>query len=339
MSAQPFTVITGPEVDKQISAGRESCLEVVRRAYIAHHEGHDVVPHSSFLLFPHKPAERIIALPAYVGGETDVAGIKWIASFPANTGHGLARASAVLLLNDMATGFPFACLEASLISAARTAASAVLAAETIVGKRAAKRVGFIGTGFIADQVRLFLQDLDWAIEGYRLFDLDRASAERFAGRLADRGSLDVAVTERPEEVFLDCDVVVLATVAGTPHLFEPGLLAHNPVVLHLSLRDLSPEMVLAAQNYTDDVDHAVRERTSLHLTATREGNDAFIDGTLGDLLSGERAVAADRPVIFSPFGLGALDIALGAWVYQETVRNGVGTTIDGFFPGSQPRTD
>lgn len=65
------------------------------------------------------------------------------------------------------------------------------------------------------------------------------------------------------------------------------------MVLHLSLRDLAPEMILAAQNFTDDVDHAVRERTSLHLTEQRTGNRDFVDGTLADLLRGRLVSTTD----------------------------------------------
>ncbi|SEG14591.1 ornithine cyclodeaminase [Nonomuraea solani] len=324
--------LTGADVLKHVDGGRPECLDVVRRAYLTHERGDSSNPHSAFLRFPHLPKSRIISLPAYLGGEFDVAGIKWIASFPDNPAtHGIPRASAVLVLNDMDTGYPFVCMESSIVSATRTAASALLGAEALSGGRVAQRIGVIGTGLIAGHVWKFLRDLDWKVGGFRLFDRERSHAERFGRTLTEQGAQDVVVTDDVRDAFADCDLVVLTTVAGEPHLHDPGLLAHAPVVLHLSLRDLAPEMVLAAQNITDDVDHAVRENTSLHLAERRTGDRSFIDGTIAGVLNGDVAVDRSRPVIFAPFGLGVLDLAIGKWVHDRAVAQGDGDDNPDFF--------
>ena len=90
--------------------------------------GASVNPQSVFLRFPDRPNARIIGLPSHLSAPWEVSGIKWIASYPDNIRAGLPRASAVLIINSHEHGYPLACLEASIISAARTAASAVLAA-------------------------------------------------------------------------------------------------------------------------------------------------------------------------------------------------------------------
>ncbi|MFB9799774.1 hypothetical protein [Streptomonospora salina] len=111
-------------------------------------------PDSYFLRFPNKPDSRIIALPAYLGGNTDVAGTKWISIFPENIDESIPRASAALLMNDYRTGYPFACMEAAQISAARTAASAVLAAEVLLGSRRG-RLAVVGAGIISRNILEF----------------------------------------------------------------------------------------------------------------------------------------------------------------------------------------
>ena len=129
--------------------GRERQItELVEETYRLHGAGDSVNPPSYFLRFPDRPSDRIIALPASIGGKVRVDGLKWISSFPENVAAGIPRASAVLILNDHDTGYPFACLESSIISATRTAASAALAADWLTrgrhqGSRPA-RVGFFG---------------------------------------------------------------------------------------------------------------------------------------------------------------------------------------------------
>jgi N-[(2S)-2-amino-2-carboxyethyl]-L-glutamate dehydrogenase len=149
----------------------------------------------------------------------------------------------------------------------------------------------------------------------------------------ERSGADGSVTVRAaaEELIRSSDVVVFATVAGEPHVTDPGWFSHNPLVLHVSLRDLSPEVVLAATNVVDDVDHCLKANTSLHLTEQRVGNRDFVAGTLYDVLSGELEIPGDRTVIFSPFGLGALDLALGRHVYDTLRATGDLAVVEGFF--------
>ncbi len=222
-------------------------------------------------------------------------------------------------------------MEASIVSAARTAASAVLAAELLAGGRRAARIGVIGTGLIAGHVWRFLRDLGWQTDGFTVFDLRREHAERFAAALAADGVGRTSVAQTAAEVLSTTDLAVITTVAGEPHIDDPGLLAHGPVVLHLSLRDLAPSMILAAQNFTDDIAHAVRERTSLHLTEQLVGHRRFIDGTLADLLRGTAARTPGRAAVFSPFGLGVLDLAVGKWVWEGAAAAGAGRTLPDFY--------
>src|ERR1700752_1647861 len=121
-SVPSFAVVSGGQVQHALQGPEKQIVELVESTYRLHCAGDSVNPPSYFLRFPDRPTARIIALPASVGGSVHVDGLQWVSSFPDKLGAGLPRASAVLILNDPVTGYPFACMKSSIISATRTAA-------------------------------------------------------------------------------------------------------------------------------------------------------------------------------------------------------------------------
>jgi ornithine cyclodeaminase len=328
-----FAVVPGAQVQRTLRGREEQVVELVEATYLVHASGDTVNPPSYFLRFPDRPSARIIALPASLGGDVRVHGVKWISSFPDNVAAGIPRASAVLVLNDHQTGYPFACLEASVVSATRTAASAALAADWLTRDRGRPvRVGFVGVGLIARYVHTYLTGTGWSFEEVAVHDLSAASAAGFCGYLERTGAAgQVTVHDSPEAVVRASDLLVFATVAGEPYVSDVSAFAHCPVVLHVSLRDIAPEVLLASTNLVDDVEHCLKADTSPHLVEQLTGNRDFLLGTLADVMTGRVTVPDDRPVIFSPFGLGVLDLAVGRFVHDEVARAGDLHTVDDFF--------
>jgi len=333
LPAPTFATISGAQVHRILAGREKEVVDVVAAAYRAHGEGATVNPPSYFLRFPDRPDARIIALPASVGGPVGLDGLKWISSTPANVRHGMPRASGVLILNDQETGYPIACLEASIISAARTAASAALAADHLTRNRPRpRRLGIIGTGLIARYVHSYLVGTGWTFDEIALCDLSAEHAEGFRDYLGRRGpTATVTVHERAESVLAASDMTMFATVAAAPHIMDPACLNHHPLLLHVSLRDLAPDIILGAANVVDDIDHCLRAQTSPHLAEQLVGHRDFVSGTLYDVMSGRVTVPADRTVVFSPFGLGVLDIAAGGFVYRALDAAGELSPIDEFF--------
>lgn len=333
-----FAVISGAQVQQALHGREREIVDLVEATYRLHGAGRTVNPPSYFLRFPDRPTSRIIALPASVGAPVAVDGLKWISSFPENVAAGVPRASAVLILNDPATGYPFACLESSIISATRTAASAALAADRLSRNRPRPtRVGFFGAGLIARYIHTFLAGTGWSFEAVGVYDVSADSAAGFCGYLKQAGAEGdgscgtVTVHDGPEELIRSSDLVVFATVAGEPHVADPSWFAHRPLVLHVSLRDLDPRILLDSANFVDDVEHCLKAGTSPHLTEQLTGGRDFLDGTLDDVLTGRVEPPADRTVIFSPFGLGVLDLAVGKFVHDEVARSGRLRVVDDFF--------
>lgn len=209
---------------------------MVEATYRLHGAGDSVNPPSYFLHFPDRPSARIIALPASIGGPVRVDGLKWISSFPENVAAGIPRASAVLILNDHDTGYPFACLESSIISATRTAASAALAADWLSRSRALpSRIGFVGVGLIARYIHMFLAGTGWSFDEIGVHDLSAESAAGFRGYLEQSGTAGrISVHNSAEKLIRSSDLVVFATVAAEPHVGDVSWFHHHPLVLHVS---------------------------------------------------------------------------------------------------------
>ena len=333
-SAPTFHVVSGSAVRRIIDDHRWQIFRTVETAYYLHASGNSLNPDSYFLRYPDKPSARIIALPVHVGGAVQKSGIKWISSFPENRASNLARASAVLILNDATTGYPLACIEASLISATRTAASAALAAEHISPNPFKGILGVIGTGVIARTTVQWLLFRNWKFRKISLYDVDRKEAEHFSKWLRDEHKLQADIQDRLEGAISESSLILFTTTTLEPYLADEKLFEHCPSVLHLSLRDICVNVILASQNIVDDVDHCLKAKTSLHLTEIAMGNRDFVSGSLVDVLEKKFKLDHDRPRIFSPFGLGVLDLAVGNFVLEAAKSSGAAIALPDFFSNS-----
>ncbi|MFD7644010.1 2,3-diaminopropionate biosynthesis protein SbnB [Kitasatospora sp. NPDC059795] len=314
-------------------------IDLVRNAYVLHSQGKSDLPFSTFLRPLHRSESRIIALPAYLGGPAPVMGLKWISSFPENVKRGMQRASSLCILNDLESGYPLALMEGSQISAVRTAAGAALASGLLNAGREVRTVGLVGCGTINNQVVHFLAQVHEGLETVLLQDAFPERAKVFAAELA---------AEYPDVEFkavtlgqaLTADTVSIATTDSSYwlDLADYPSRPDGQVILHLSLRDLSVASVLGAVNVTDDADHAIREQTSLHKAEQQAGHRRFVTAEIGALLDGTAELPAARTVVFAPFGLGVLDLAVAEAVLNLAEKRGLGTEVDGFDPGSHKVT-
>jgi len=300
MNNRFFSILGKKQIDKIIYANYRDLFEKVKEAYSLHNQNKTSNPPSYFLRFPDKPTSRIIALPAALLGEEPVAGIKWIASNPENIKVGLPRASAVIILNDYETGFPKACLEGASISAFRTACSAVIGAEYTVNNKNGIKLGIIGTGYIAQKILECFLHLQWNIEQVLIQDKLLENCQKFKSAFP---SLDISIVKNHDQVLRNSNLIVLAS-----------------------------NVILASNNVVDDIDHILRENTSPHLAYLETGNKNFINTTIGDLINKSyNNFKADNPTIFSPMGMGILDLSVANYIYKQASKNNQVNFINDFF--------
>jgi ornithine cyclodeaminase len=112
------------------------------------------------------------------------------------------------------------------------------------------------------------------------------------------------------------------------------------LVLHVSLRDVTVDSVLDAVNIVDDADHVCRAATSVHLAEQRVGDRGFIAAEIGRLLGGAPTPRDPATVtIFSPFGLGVLDLAVADLVLRRAREKGLGMEFSDFLPNQANQTN
>jgi len=336
MNSNDLLLLKGDEIDHLLRERENEILDAVQLAYQIHADGNTIMPPNGYLRFPAMEKERIIAKPAYLGGRFNAAGIKWIASFPNNIQRNMERASATLILNSLETGRPTAIMESSIISAKRTAASAALAARYLWTENTVTTVGLIGCGLINYELLRFLLAVYPMIETVNLYDLSLVRAELFKKHTLNKmnANLNIQIKESFPAVLQDASIITLATTATAPHIKSLTDHVENAVLLHVSLRDISAELILQADNIVDDISQVCSNQTSVHLAKQQVGHNAFVRTTIGDILNGDAAPRdTGKPfAIYSPFGLGILDMAVAHLTQRLALEQKVGTAIEAFLP-------
>src|SRR5690625_4092234 len=174
------------------------------------------------------PDRRFMSMPAYLGGDFQIAGEKWYGSNVSNREKGLPRSIHTITLNDVETGAPIALMSGNLVSAMRTGAVAGVAARHLAAKRS-KTVAIIGAGVISKACARAITYAMPDAEKVLIFDVDAARAGDFAQDLGAEFSGNVEVTESLEAAVRDGDVISVATSGATaPNIagewLKPGAL-------------------------------------------------------------------------------------------------------------------
>jgi N-[(2S)-2-amino-2-carboxyethyl]-L-glutamate dehydrogenase len=306
-------------------------VEALRSALALHAEGRTTQPLKPYLKWRENGhiADRIIAMPGYVGGRAPMAGIKWIGSKHDNpSARGIERASAVIVLNDPETHFPVAVMEGGEISGMRTAGVTVLATEYLA-REGFERVALIGCGFIGRlHVRGLLESFP-SIRSFALFDHKPAAAQALADEIAAHG-VAASVAPDAEAAVRGAEVVIPCTVADTPYIpFEwisPGTFVSN-----ISIMDVEPEAYVRVDKLVvDDWDQCNREKKTINqLVLAGKLSREQLHAELGDIVRGARPgrTDPDERILLNPMGMAVEDVACAAAVYRHALASGAGTWL------------
>src|SRR6476659_4613862 len=194
MAATAFRYLSQEDVVAAGGLDMAGIVEVIERAFRVKAEGQVFMPPKVMITWSDEPGTeekhgRIMAMPAYVGGEFDVAGLKWIPSVPDNPARrGLPRANALVLLSDRETGLPLAVMDGTVVSAMRTGAVTGVAVRHLA-RDGASVACLLGAGVLAHTQLDALRVVMPALRHVRVYDPDTARAERCAERQSAEAGL------------------------------------------------------------------------------------------------------------------------------------------------------
>ena len=285
-----------------------AALEAVRQAFVDHASGEWFMPSKVYV--PAPPDGDFRAMPARGGGYTV---LKWVTSFPGNPERGLPTVAGVVLLSDAVTGELRAIMDAGAVTALRTGAAAVLAAE-ILGGDADSPAAVVGSGVNGRAVaRTFVARGRQVL----LWDARPAQAEALAEELGEGATV---ASDRDEAL----GAAVVATVTpGGEILFPPGSLrpgqhaslmgADGPGKAEIAVEELLRARVVCDEweqaSHNGDIGRAV-DAGSLRREDVAE---------LGRVLTGEEEGrrSDDEITVFDSTGLAVQDLAVAIAVYER----------------------
>lgn len=305
-------------------------------------------------LFPGMPVDgpdrRFMAMPAYLGGDYQVAGCKWYGSNVANKERGLPRSILTFTLSDKDTGAPLALMSANLLSAYRTGAIPGVGAR-FLAREGARVVGIVGPGPMnRTSLEAFLA-VRPGIDTVKVAGRGQAGVDAFIAWARDRFPQIPTIEQVPdmEAAVRGSDIVSIAVPSpmgseNYPHVrdewVEPGAFiccsAHLALDESLTLRSRHvADARKIYQAWAEEIPAPAHETVGIwgmHLVdRVRDGRmtpEQFED--IGEIIQGTARgrEGEDEIFIYSVGGMPVEDVAWATKVYRNAVRDGIGTSLN-----------
>lgn len=271
------------------------------------------------------PDSFIHAMPAYLKS-MNVAGMKWVSGFPGNRKRGLPYITGLIVLNDHETGLPTCVMDASWVTAKRTAAATAVAAKHLASPSSAV-FGILGCG-VQGRTNLEANDAMFDLERVLAYDLDRDVATKYASDMKMAYGLEVKVASGPKEVVEGSDIVVTAgpILKHPTPVIEAGWLRKGCFACPLDFDSYwKPEAMHEMDKFcTDDVGQLEYYRTVGYFS-----DIPAVYADMAEIVIGERPgrESPEERIMSMNLGVAVEDMVTAARVVEAAKRKGVGTWL------------
>lgn len=314
----------------------KDAIEADKKAFVLHTQGKAVVPLRINIDTEARDGQCMF-MPAYVGGELNMAGVKMVSCFTGNAQKGLPVIPATMAIIDGTTGVVTAIIDGTTLTQIRTAAISGAAAE-LLSNPDSKIGALFGTG---GQAAAQLEALMTARElsEIRIYDTLQDRIKPFIERnkeLAERRSVKLIAARTPREAVTGADVITTVTISADPvfnaediksgcHITGVG--SYTP-----DKRELPCELLTRADKIFVDNREAVLTEAGDFIIPIKEGKFSAgrITGELGELILGKaKGRAAHNDVtVMKTVGFATLDVVAAAEIVKKAEEAGIGTVIN-----------
>lgn len=306
------------------------CIDLMANAFRSLSEGQAVMPLRSKMAQPDGRG-ILVTMPTYLAGAG--LGLKLLTIFPENHGTEYDAHQGAVILCEPERGRLLAIMDATAITAIRTAAASALAAR-LLAREGAGDLAIIGSGVQAES-HLEAMIAVRPIRRVRVYSRTPDNAAVFAARAAKRYGLPVLAVQTAEEAVRGADLVVTATSATEPILrgewLAPGAHITSVGGVLSTACELDGATMQQARIFTDRRESWVNESGNF-LRAQGQGliNESHLVGEIGDLLLGKlQGRRTEQEItLFDSLGLAIEDLAAARYIYDRAIATGAGTQVE-----------
>ena len=310
----------------------KECIGVMREALTALAAGKAHQPLRTIIRPP--DAQGVMGLmPAYMSGDRAAFGLKAICVFPGNPARGMDSHQGAVLLFSAETGELLAVMNASAITAIRTAAVSGVATD-LLARVDACSLAMIGSGVQARSHLLAMSEVR-SIKRCRIASRHFEHAQNFAQEMRSNFSFALEPVETVEEALRGADLIVTTTTAVEPIVRREWISAGA----HLNLvgsstpktREVDSETMAAASLFVDRRESTINEAGD-YLLAAREGviGPDHIRAEIGEVLTREKPgrTSPDEITCFKSLGIATEDLFAAEYLYRRARQEKVGSWVE-----------
>ncbi|MEO9468656.1 ornithine cyclodeaminase family protein [Parasphingorhabdus sp.] len=305
------------------------CIDLMRGAMETVAKDDSVLPLRQAMSLPGGD-DKLGSMPGYLGGDDRGFGVKLLSLFPNNAKAGFSSHMGLYILFDAQYGEPVAVMDASVLTAIRTA-SATAAATDMLARPEANIMLVAGTGEQAESHIHAVSEIR-SFDEVRIWGRSAEKAETLAAKLQPEISAKLVVATDLRNAVQGADILTLVTSSPTPILdtssLEPGMHLNTAGASHRGVMEIAPDMLGSARFIVDYMPSALDQAGEM-LAALDQGIISNFNeiSEIGDIFLGTKQgrLSKEDVTIYKSLGIAAQDVAAGNYILRQARKLGLGS--------------